>query len=351
MVIDHAGMAFDGGHLSIDSVTMYSADMAMPLLPFLTRWITHLCAPTFVFLAGTALALSIERRKQRGEDPRVIDKQILTRGFIIAILDPTLISFGSGRLTFQVLYAIGISMMFMAGLRRFSTLWLIICGMGWILLGEVVTVFFWNPDQGWASPLVAATMGVLVQPDIKINYPVFPWLSMMVLGWAFGVYLVKHLQSGDTSPVPKTLLIWGFVGLALFLVIRWVNGYGNMFLFRLDNSLIQWLHVSKYPPSESFISLELGLLCVTLAALMYIEPHIKIRRNGLLLVFGQTAMFFYLAHRLAFEITATYFGFRGAWGLWQSYIISGISLIILYPACLWYRTFKQKHPKSVLRYF
>ena len=81
--------------------------MALPAGEFFTRWITHLCAPTFLFLAGTALALSVERRVAKGANAWEIDKSILTRGAIIALLDPTIISLGSGRWTFQVLLAIG----------------------------------------------------------------------------------------------------------------------------------------------------------------------------------------------------------------------------------------------------
>ncbi len=79
---------------------------------FFTRWLTHLCAPAFVFLMGTALALSVERKVAKGVDAWKIDKDMLVRGAIIALLDPTLISLGSGRWTFQVLLAIGLWMVF-----------------------------------------------------------------------------------------------------------------------------------------------------------------------------------------------------------------------------------------------
>ena len=87
--------------------------MALPAAEFFSRWLTHICAPAFVFLAGTALALSIERKVMKGVDAWSIDKNILTRGAIIALMDPTLISLGSGWWTFSVLTAIGLSMMCM----------------------------------------------------------------------------------------------------------------------------------------------------------------------------------------------------------------------------------------------
>src|SRR6266576_2404773 len=81
MVIDHASMAFDRNHLFQDSA-LYAdaATMALPAGEFFTRWMTHLCAPTFVFLAGTALALNVERRTAAGATAWAIDKNILLRG-------------------------------------------------------------------------------------------------------------------------------------------------------------------------------------------------------------------------------------------------------------------------------
>src|SRR6185295_13330259 len=85
MVIDHASMAFDRNHLFQDSA-LYAdaATMALPAGEFFTRWITHLCAPTFVFLAGTALALSVERRVARGAKAWDIDKGILSATYAVA---------------------------------------------------------------------------------------------------------------------------------------------------------------------------------------------------------------------------------------------------------------------------
>src|SRR4029450_8095303 len=112
---------------------------------FFTRWITHICAPTFVFLAGTSLALSIERRVLKRMNAWEIDKNILTRGAIIALMDPTLISFGSGWWTFSVLTAIGLSMICMAPLRRLPTRGLLLVGLGWLAAGEIVTGWLWHP--------------------------------------------------------------------------------------------------------------------------------------------------------------------------------------------------------------
>jgi uncharacterized membrane protein len=351
MVIDHASMAFDGGHLDEDSA-MYpgAATMALPAGEFLTRWLTHICAPTFVFLAGVALALSVERRVAKGVSAWAIDKSILTRGAIIALLDPTLISLGSGRWTLQVLLAIGLSMICMVPLRRLPSWLLLAFGLGWIFLGEFPTGWVWHPP-GSSSPLAALFVGTYGGENLVIKYPLIPWLSMMMLGWVLGRHMLEF-AAGKARVSPQAVLwITGVVALALFVVVRALHGYGDMFLPRTADTWQQWLHVSKYPPSLTYATLELGLLSLSLAFLMAIEPYIGVRKNGVFLVFGQTAMFFYIVHRLTFEVTATYFGLRGDGGLATTYVVAFAMLALLYPACRWYRTLKTEHPDSFLKYF
>jgi uncharacterized membrane protein len=352
MVIDHASMAFDRNHnqVALDSA-MYAgaASAALPAAEFFTRWITHLCAPTFVFLAGASLALSVERRVGRGVNAWVIDRNILTRGAIIALMDPTIVSLGSGRWTFQVLLAIGLGMMCMAPLRRLPTRALLALAVGWIVLGEIPTGWVWDPP-GNSSILAAFTVATYGSATLIVKYPLIPWLSIMMLGWVFGRHLVR-VGSGTTTVSGKTVLwISGAAALVIFAVVRANAGYGDMFLHRADGSWQQWLHVSKYPPSLTYVALELGVLFLGLALLRTLELRIGIRENGVFLVFGQTAMFFYLVHRLMLEVPATYFGLRGAGDLTTTYAVSAVLLLALYPACRWYRTVKAAHPESFLKY-
>ena len=351
MVIDHASMAFDGAHQPRDSA-MYPDAMtvALPAGDFFTRWITHICAPTFVFLAGMSLALSIERKVVKGVPAWEIDKSILVRGLIIALLDPTVISLGSGKLTLQVLFAIGVSMMCMAGLRRLPWAALLALGVGWFVVGEWITGLVWHPP-GSASVTASLLVATYGGNAAVIKYPVIPWLAMMMLGWAFGKHVSRAAAETTRFSTPSVLFTGGLLLLATFVVVRANAGYGDMWLHRAGNSWQQWLHVSKYPPSLTYASLELGLMWVMLAGLMRLEPRIGVRPNGPLLVFGQTAMFFYLAHRLGFEIPATWFGLRGAGDLSTTYLAWAVMIVALYPACRWYRTLKAAHPQSVLRYF
>ncbi len=347
MVLDHVSMAYNSQHLSSDSAASYTVGDPLPALEFFTRWISHLCAPVFVFLAGTALAISVERKISRGFDSKAIDKDILIRGAFIALLDPTITSFFSGKLIFQVLYAIGVAMMCMAFFRRLSTPQLLIIALAWIIGGELVTAQFWFAQGQEPSIIVGLLIGKYYSADLSISYAAVPWLSVMILGWVFGRYILNFNDGIVKTSPAKLLFSLGAAALISFVGIRYLNGYGNMFLYRGDFSWQHWLHVSKYPPSMSFITLELGLMALILATMMKVEQRIGTRTNGVLLVFGQTSMMFYLVHRILLTGTATYGGLSDFTNLTNTYLITVVLLLLLYPFCLWYRTFKSKHPNSI----
>jgi uncharacterized membrane protein len=197
------------------------------------------------------------------------------------------------------------------------------------------------------SVIAALLVSTYATSTMVIKYPLLPWLSMMILGWVFGRYLLSY-KDGDTKIGPISLLLsLGLMSLIAFVLIRYNNGYGNMFLYREDNSWQQWLHVSKYPPSAAFILLELGLMSIIMAMMIGLERLTGDRPNGVLLVFGQTAMIFYLVHRLILEGTATHVGLRHFADLETTFIISAVMLVLLYPFCLWYRSYKAKHAHSI----
>ena len=350
MIFDHASMSFDRNHLDDDSALYANAmNMALPAGEFFTRWMTHICAPTFVFLAGTALALSIGRRLARGSSERDIDRELLTRGAIIAMLDPTVISLGLGHLSLSVLFAIGVSMMCMTVVRRLPDAGLLAFGLGWFLVGEWITALVWSPPGAASIPasLAVATSG---GGAFSIKYPVVPWLAIMSLGWVFGRHMTRFANGSARRTPAQVMFVAGLAALAVFAAARGLNGYGNMFLLRADDSWQQWLHVSKYPPSLTFASLELGLMALGLSAMLSLEPLIGVRKNGPLLVLGQTAMFYYLVHRFVFDATAFYGGLLGIGTISTTYIVGILMLVALYPLCRWYRGFKAAHPRSFLRY-
>ena len=139
MTIDHASEAFNAGRRITDGAMMYTPGTPLPLGQFLTRWITHLCAPTFVLLAGTALALSTASRMRRGDSPAAIDRHLAIRGVFLILVDPLWMSpviLEPGRWLFQVMYALGASFLFMIPLRRLGDRTLLAVGLGIAVLDE-----------------------------------------------------------------------------------------------------------------------------------------------------------------------------------------------------------------------
>ncbi|MBC8067348.1 MAG: DUF1624 domain-containing protein [Deltaproteobacteria bacterium] len=349
MAIDHASVTFNAGRVADDSAGMYTAGAALPLLQFLTRFVTHLCAPTFVVLAGAAAALGVERRRALGGE-RAIDRDLLVRGLLLIVLDVVWMTTLSGlTVLMQVLFALGAGMLLMIPLRRLPTPAMLAFGVGWFVLGELVTGWFWHPPAAPEPAWTAAVLAVYLDERIAIVYPAIPWAAMMAIGWALGRWLRREHAERRSFPIAK-LAALGVALLAVFGLVRGVNGYGNLFLLREDGSLAQWLHVSKYPPSLAYAALELGLLALGLALCGWLEPRIGVRRDGPLLVFGQTALFFYLLHFPLLGAAAMALGMFGGAGLPETYLAAAGVLAVLYPVCRWYRGVKQRRPTSWLRY-
>lgn len=356
MAVDHASGAFNKGRLFTDSFFLYQAGTKLPTYQFFTRWITHVCAPAFLFLAGTSLALSCERREKAGESGRSLDRFLLTRGLLIAALDPILISrfWGyEGSIALQVLYAIGMSLILMIPLRRLSMAWLLATSAGFILVSELLTGVLLSINNNEPSVIGALLIHGGVFPRLSVAYPVFPWLAVMMLGFVFGKRLIRIRESGSTRWSPeKILLVGGSVSLLAFVITRGLNGYGNMLLLRDSGSLIQWLHLSKYPPSLSFMGLELGFIGIILAMLFRLQgrAHGSVRLRNPILVFGQTAFFFYILHIVLLELSARALNLHMKMGLGTTYLATVAVLVLLYPFCLRYRRYKASHPGGWARY-
>lgn len=365
MAVDHASVMFNAGRLAVDS--MYPVDgffvpgwtpgTELPTAQFFTRWITHLCAPTFLFLSGTSLALSTAGRAARGMSAWEIDRHLVARGAILIALEAVWLSIGpslgAGRyiLVLQVLYAIGLSLIAMAGLRRLPTGWLVAFAVAWFVGGEIVTQTL--APVGAVGPFDAFVFAPGGLGIAQVGYPVLPWLAMMMLGWAFGDHLVQLRADGRPASVATArCALAGVASLAVFAVVRGANAYGNLGLLRDDDSLVQWLHVSKYPPSLAFVSLELGLMALVLAGLLWFEGrlvHAPRPRNPFR-VLGQTALFFYLLHfplLMAFGVAT---GSLGKGGLVETWLAATVVVCALYPVCLAYGRYKRAHPDGFAQY-
>ena len=123
-----------------------------------------------------------------------------------------------------------------------------------------------------------------------------------------------------------------------------------MLLYRYDNSILQWLHVSKYPPSLTFSALELSLMFVVLSLLFAWYRNRDASPANPLRVFGRTPLFFYVIHVHLLAAASWFLNMHQAGGLRETYVATGAVLLALYPLCRWYDRFKQSHPQSLLRY-
>ena len=169
-------------------------------------------------------------------------------------------------------------------------------------------------------------------------------------GWVLGRWILETRERSHLSRA-RTLALIGAGLLVVFAVVRGVDGYGNWGLYRDSLAPLQWLHVAKYPPSLSYSALELGLTFLLLALFFVLDD--KAERPALqpLGVLGSTAFFYYLWHAHILNAVAFFsHADRNAHGLLKTYIAAALVLVLLYPACVRYRRYKQAHPNSWTRY-
>jgi uncharacterized membrane protein len=211
-------------------------------------------------------------------------------------------------------------------------------------------------DTGWFSlfmPFVYPGIIWLGPAPMIFLYPFTGWLAMMMLGWGFGRMLTAYQAHPDSAWHPeKVLLVAGGIGLSVFAVLRGLNSYGNMWLLREDHSLVQWLHVSKYPPSITFTALELGLMALCLYVFFRYQRTLTgaPRAWNPLMVFGQTALFFYIFHMHILGLAGFLTGTAGQLGLPGTYLFTLGILALMYPLCVRFRRYKAANPHKWVRY-
>jgi uncharacterized membrane protein len=348
MALDHASYAFNAGRFARDSAAWWTPGTAIPTVQFLMRGLPHFGAPTFVFLAGLVLALSIAKRQAMGESERAIDGFLFKRGLFILLLDPLWMSFGYGTsFLFQVMYAIGMSFCCLIGLRRLDYRFLLVIGLAIILLDEALAgLVLWagGGRPGFFGALLI-NGGSIVNKGFVL-YPLLPWLAFMILGWVCGRNML--LKKG-ASPIGFFIKA-GLGSWIVFVVVRGINGYGNMDLLRDNLSFVQWLHVSKYPPSISFSAYAMGTMFLLLAIFWAWYQKRPGSPANPLLVFGRTPLFFYVIHVHLLAAAAHLLGIYKTGGLRETFAATIMVLMILYPLCRWYGHIKQTRSRGILRY-
>ncbi len=355
--------------MAIDHVRVYSGVPAgaPDLGIFFTRWLTHFCAPGFVFFAGTSAFLYGHKVKDKG----ALARFLLTRGLLLIVLEITLIRFlWTFNLNLQdfllagVIWMLGWCMVIMAGLIYLRPHKVAIIGLLIIFSqGLFFLPFQILPDAMYQIWQFVYPSGTEDNQWLVILYVIVPWIGVMAAGYGFGKILLMD------SEKRRKLCLWiGGVAIGLFLII------GSILVLRKENwsegppFIVQLLRQRKYPASALFLLMTLGPL---IALIPYAEK-LKGALANVLKIFGRVPMFYYLLHILFIHLSSllvnlirtggahqdwyTYAPFTSVpaehrWGLPVLYLVFLINLGILYFICRWYAKYKSAHPeKRCLKY-
>jgi uncharacterized membrane protein len=332
---------------------------------FFTRWLTHFCAPTFVFLAGTGAYLHGARCRTRWE----LAGFLLTRGLWLVFLELFVVSsfwklrFDPTLLIGAVVWAIGWSMVVLAVLQFLPVP--VVVGFGVLLITghnalDKITVWDVGPLGGVWAVLHTGDM-VRLGPGVQLipAYPLIPWVGVMAVGYGFGALLQRGREERRWAA-----LVLGIFATAAFVLLRATNWYGDPdpWSVQADPALTvcSFLNCRKYPPSLCYLLMTLGPALIALAALDR-EPGPV---GKFFIVFGRVPLFYYVLHLpLIIALGAVHAIVR--YGpdalLWTPetlpnemgdlvtvYAAWVVVVALLYPVCRWYAGVKQRHRGSVL---
>jgi uncharacterized membrane protein len=359
------------------SVQDPTADPSTGPLLFATRWITHFCAPTFVFLAGTSAGLMSARKS-----PAELSSFLLTRGLWLIVLEVLVISMAwsfapggvagfGGRIyvALQVIWAIGASMVVLAGAQFLGRRACLAIGSA-ILLGHNLLDAIWPASMTAAStaPLwsVLHARQIYELDSFRINfaYPLLPWIGVMLTGFgAAGLFELPEKRRNE-------LLIRSGLGLIVaFILIRALNIYGDPQPWVPDQtslaaSVMSFLGTTKYPPSLLFLLMTLGPAAIVCALVDRLYGPIR----NVLMTLGRAPLAFYIAHLYLIHALAMLLGIVQGFsapqffthyrffpngfgvGLPGVYLIWVAVVVILYPLCRWVAGVKARRKDWWLSY-
>lgn len=354
MAIDHASYFIARVHPLETWATPppYYPDLAS----FLTRWLTHLCAPGCFMLMGIGIVYFAESRRLAGWTDGRITRFVATRGAVLLLVqhflenpawllgilsaDPAVESTmgtvpgpgGETMLAFAVLSALGVAMIVGSVLWRAPWWVLVVAGVSALLVGAVMTPLpaaILEPQPAWKQLLFLPGSTGLLQN----LYPWVPWLFPMVMG----LTIARMIRANDVS-MTGGLFTRGLWLIGMFVFARFMGTDPHP----PADGLVGWLTVTKYPPSTAFLFLMLGLNLLLLAAL----AKWPARWLAPLEVFGRAPFFFYLAHLWAFG--ALSWAFPTGTSFPVLYLVWALVVGALYPTCAWYAQFKSSKPQTSL---
>ena len=300
MVLDHVRDFW-----AADSFQFQPTDLSLttPVL-FMTRWITYLCAPTFVFLAGASVYL----QRHNGQSRRHLARKLCARGAWLIVLELTLVGFGFDfgfYPFFQVIWAIGFGMLLLAALLWVPTEVVLLLGVSIVAGHNAVGEIDASQLGQWAMPWrLMMSLGPTTPLHGFVAYPALPWFGVMCLGYGLGPTLMR-----PDAQRRQLLLTISVAALTAFVALRISHGYGDPVPWRAQPrgavfTLLSFINVSKYPPSLQFTLLTLG---VSLPLGLAFE-HLRGPIARLLLAFGRTPMLTYLVHVYLVHVGALLLG-------------------------------------------
>jgi uncharacterized membrane protein len=333
---------------------------------FFTRWVTHFCAPVFVFLAGVSAYLYGIKKTRRE-----VSQYLFSRGIWLVFVELFIIGLGQ---TFnpsypffnlQVIWAIGVSMIVLSAMIYLNRMLMLVIAFLFIaahnlldhvhIAGTGTAAFLWSVLHEPASYRFGRIL-------IYVQYPVLPWIGILAIGYYLGSLFSSHYNPEKKM---KLLILLGFVSIELFLFLRTLNLYGDSAFWLNQKSasltLLSFLNVTKYPPSFLYILFTLGPAMIFLALIN--KPLGSFARK--IVVFGRVPFFYYVVHiyviHLVALVTAHFSGFNWTdmilsnkvnlvpqlkgfgFNLLTVYMVWILLILVLYPMCKWYDRYKRAH--------
>ncbi|MFK7834221.1 MAG: DUF1624 domain-containing protein [Winogradskyella sp.] len=272
---------------------------------FGTRFITHYCAPVFVFLAGTSAFLYGQNKPKRK-----LSKFLITRGLWLVLVEIVINNFiwwfdvSYGFVQLQVIWAIGMCMLVLGLLIYLPKRIILLLGL-FIVFGHNTLDGIVKEGDSLASILwylIHQANGFNLDGHfIRFSYPILPWIGVILLGYCFGTFYTK---TASVTFRKKWLIYIGVSATVLFFIVRGFNVYGDlspwMYQDTIEKTIISFFNVTKYPPSLAYLLITLGPALLFLYAI----ETIKNRFTNVLLVFGRVPFFYYLLHIFIIHIAA-----------------------------------------------
>lgn len=355
------------------SITLQPTDLltTTPAL-FLTRWITHICAPTFVFLSGTSAFISMKKRN----DIAASKMFLVQRGVWLVVLEFTVVNFGLwfdvrfSVFLFDVIATVGVGFIILALVIKLPEKIILAIGLLIIFLHNLTPL-----APGKETSLLKQVLMPFFAPAaypfgngklFVIGYSPIPWLGIMLIGFASGKMFLL-----DSQKQSSRFFRMGLTAIALFFIFRGINMYGDSVKWSVQKNnlytVMSFANLTKYPPSLDFTLFFLGMMFLVLSRLQQTRNWF----TGIASVYGKVPLFyfivhFYIIHSLVFAMVFLQ-GFRPAdlvFGfnlgrppngsgipLWAVYLVWVVVVLSLYPLCKWYGAYKSRHKeKRWLRY-